>query len=250
MKYKLWPVLLLCAVLLSACSARETPPTTVPVTTAPVTAPTTKPATIPTTVPPTESATTAPPPVTVYAGAVKDYLFPVTEYSWERTEDPEFVVIHFTSAVVTHPEDPYAISHVRQTFLDYDVSIHYLIDRDGTVYCYIPEDRAAWHAGAGEYLNDPKYTNKMNLYSIGIELVGIGSQADMSQYLTKAQYKKLDPSLPGFTDAQYSALETLVSDLCFRYEIPMDRTHILGHEDYASRKTDPGELFDWSRILP
>ena len=159
-------------------------------------------------------------------------------------------MIHFTSAVVAHPDDPYNLSYIRQTFVDYGVSIHYIIDRDGAVYCYLPEDRLAWHAGAGEYLNDPQYTNRMNLYSIGIEMVAIGSQADMSQYLTKSQYKKLDPTLPGFTDAQYASLEALVDDLCTRYNIPKNRTYVLGHQDYTTRKSDPGELFDWSRILP
>jgi len=229
--------------ILCACGGAAVP--TEPVTTTTVAPTTAVPTTQITTAP-----TTQPEPITVYAGAVEDYLLPVEDFSWEREYAPEFVVIHFTSAVVTHPDAPYHLPHVRQTFIDYGVSIHYIIDRDGTVHCYIPEDRVAWHAGAGEYLEDPKYTNKMNLYSVGIELVAIGSQKDMAQYLTKSQYRKLDPSLPGFTQEQYTALEALVQDLCSRYEIPMDRTHVLGHEEYASRKTDPGALFDWSRLIP
>jgi N-acetyl-anhydromuramyl-L-alanine amidase AmpD len=130
------------------------------------------------------------------------------------------------------------------------VSIHYIIDRAGTVYCYIPEDRVAWHAGKGQWAGDEKYTDKMNFYAIGIELVGIGSAKDMSLYMTKENYNKLDKSLRGFTDAQYISLKALVEDICCRNGIPMDREHVIGHEDYSSRKKDPGELFDWDRLLP
>jgi N-acetyl-anhydromuramyl-L-alanine amidase AmpD len=186
----------------------------------------------------------------VYRGAVKQYLGNGLDFSWEQEFPPEYVMLHFCSAVVDHPEDPYKMEYVRQTFIDADVSIHYIIDRDGTVYCYVPEYRTAWHAGVGQWKNDEKYTNKMNLYSIGIELVGIGSQEDMSLYLTKKEYAALDESLLGFTDAQYTALKALVTDICQRNAIPMDREHIIGHEEFNPKKNDPGELFDWSRILP
>jgi len=78
----------------------------------------------------------------------------------------------------------------------------------------------------------------------------MGSMSDMAPYLTKSEYKALDQSLMGFTDAQYDALKLLVADICRRNNIPLDRQHVIGHEEYNPRKNDPGELFDWSRILP
>ena len=212
-----------------------------------------------TTIPPTttEEATTAPttepPRITVYPNAVEHYLGDLGnghDFSWEQEYPPEYVMIHFCSAVVNHRNDPYNMEYVRQTFIDADVSIHYIVDRDGTVYCYVPEDRTAWHAGVGTWNNDEKYTNKMNKYSIGIEVVGMGSQQDMSPYLTKAEYKKLDKELLGFTDEQYTSLKDLVADICARNNIPLDREHVIGHEQYSPKKNDPGELFDWARILP
>lgn len=188
--------------------------------------------------------------LTVSRVAEKHYLGNRLDFSWKQQYPPEYVMIHFCSAVVDHPEDPYRMEYVRQTFIDADVSIHYIIDRDGTVFCYVPEYRTAWHAGKGQWLDDEKYTNKMNLYSIGIELVGIGSAGDMSLYMSKSQYNKLDRSLFGFTDAQYTSLKALVEDVCQRHEIPMDRQHVIGHEDYNGEKNDPGDLFDWSRLLP
>lgn len=188
--------------------------------------------------------------ITVYSGAKEHYLGQIIDYSWEQLYPPEYVMIHFCSAVVNHPNDPYNMEYVRQTFIDADVSIHYIVDRDGTVYCYIPEDRTAWHAGKGEWLDDEKYTNKMNLYSIGIEVVGIGSAKDMSSYMTGQQYARLDKEWIGFTDAQYEALYDLVADICRRHGISHDREHVIGHQEYSPRKKDPGELFQWSRILP
>lgn len=188
--------------------------------------------------------------ITVYPGAQIHYLGNVYDYSWEKQYPWEYVMLHFCSAVVNHPQEPYQMEHVRQTFIDADVSIHYIIDRSGTVYCYIPEDRVAWHAGKGSWLGDEKFTDKMNLHAIGIELVGIGSAKDMSLYMPKARYNQLDKSLRGFTDAQYTALAALLKDVCSRNGIPLDRQHIIGHQDYCSQKSDPGQLFDWQRILP
>ena len=90
----------------------------------------------------------------------------------------------------------------------------------------------------------------MNQYAIGIELVGMGSQADMAIYMTKSEYNAIDDSLKGFTPEQYASLKLLVEDICQRNDIPMDREHVIGHQEYAEQKTDPGELFDWTQLIP
>lgn len=181
--------------------------------------------------------------------AQKDFLLPFGDFSRARTQNPEFVMVHFTSAVVLDRDDPYNMEQIRNIFVDYKVSVHYIIQRDGTVLCYIPEDLVAYHAGKGTWQDDPKYTDKLNDYAIGIELVAIGSQEDMAQYLTGEEYGKLSPDLIGYTDEQYEALKNLIGDICARNEIPMDRQHIIGHEEYSPKKTDPGELFDWERLF-
>lgn len=191
-----------------------------------------------------------PPSAIMYASATEDFLLPLEDFSWQREHDPEFVLIHFCSAVMLNRNDPYNYDAVRSTFITNEVSVHYLIDREGTIYCFVPENLVAWHAGKGEWMNDEKYTNKLNHYAIGIELMAIGSQKDMAGYMTAANYNKIDPTFIGYTDAQYASLRLLVQDICRRNNIPMDRQHVFGHDEYASRKTDPGELFDWSQILP
>jgi N-acetylmuramoyl-L-alanine amidase len=50
-----------------------------------------------------------------------------------------------------------------------------------------------------------------------------------------------------FPDPQIEAVIELLTDIRGRWEIPDER--ILGHSDVApTRKTDPGELFPWSRL--
>jgi len=237
MKKILW--IILAVLLLTAC-AKEEPSS--PVTQAPPDQPVDAPI--------IEKPIEEKPPVVVYPGAVEDYLGYIYDYSWYQEFPPEYVMVHFCSAVVDHPDDPYNIKHVRQTFIDADVSIHYMIDREGTVYCCIPENRTAWHAGVGEWKGEEKYKNNLNRYSIGIEMMAIGSWEDMSIYMTKEEYDALDSSLIGYTDAQYAALRDLVADICQRQNIPMDREHVIGHEEFSTHKNDPGDLFDWSRIIP
>ena len=187
--------------------------------------------------------------ITVSPFAKEDFLVPLDKYSWDREYAPEYVMLHFTSAVVISKDDPYNMSLIRGIFEDNEVSINYIVDRDGSVLCYIPEDRAAWHAGKGTFGGDERFTNAMNKYSIGIEIMAIGSQKDMAQYLSAEEYNSLDSSFVGFTEQQYVTLKELVKDICQRNNIPFDREHVIGHDMYNPDKTDPGELFDYSRIF-
>jgi N-acetylmuramoyl-L-alanine amidase len=234
------------ATLLCCCVLRTMPVNNE--STEPITQETTH--TLETVQPNTETSTVPLEPIYVYENAIEDYMLPIDEHSWDREYAPEFVMLHFSSAIISHPEDPYNVQFVRETFLECDVSIHYVVERDGTVRCYIPEDRVAWHAGAGEWGNLDKYTNKMNYYAIGIEVLAIGSEEDMSIFMTNDKYGTIDESLIGYTQEQYDALKLIIADICDRYDIPMNRAHVIGHEEYSDKKTDPGELFDWAQIIP
>jgi N-acetyl-anhydromuramyl-L-alanine amidase AmpD len=172
--------------------------------------------------------------------------------------DITHVVLHFMSNVAQNQLDPYDIEQVRTIFVDYKLSSHYLIARDGLVVKLVEEDRIAWHAGRG-FLNEfPDYHNKLNNYSIGIEFLAIGSRNEMApKYLSHSTFDSLDPSLIGYTEDQYTAVNELLAGIYDRHPtIVRDRRHIIGHNEYAGPrqrpadpKVDPGSLFDWSRIL-
>lgn len=105
------------------------------------------------------------------------------------------------------------------------VSAHILIRRDGEIVQYVPFDKRAWHAGVSSYQG----REKCNDFSIGIELEGIETIA--------------------YTNAQYIQLAQLVDGLLKHYPKLSTQT-IAGHSEIApDRKTDPGPLFDWDRLM-
>jgi N-acetyl-anhydromuramyl-L-alanine amidase AmpD len=172
--------------------------------------------------------------------------------------DVTHVVLHFMSNVAQNQHDPYDIEQVRKIFVDYKLSSHYIIARDGLVVKLVEEDRIAWHAGRGSLNEFPDYHNKLNNYSIGIEFLAIGSRDEMApKYLRRSAYDSLDPGLIGYTEDQYTAVNELLAEIYGRHPaVVRDRRHIIGHNEYAGSrqrpadpKVDPGSLFDWGRIL-
>ncbi len=112
-------------------------------------------------------------------------------------------------------------------------SAHYVIrSSDGQITQMVDEEDIAWHAGHWE----------TNQRSIGIEHEGYVS----------------DPET-WYTDAMMRSSAALVRDICDRYGIPMDRSHIIGHYEVpgcptgtgggASCHTDPGSGWDWDYFM-
>jgi len=107
------------------------------------------------------------------------------------------------------------------------VSAHYLIDEDGSVWQLADEAMRAWHAGVAHW----RGATDINARSVGIELVNPGHEWG---------YR-------AFPEAQIEALIPLARDIVSRHVIPA--RNIVGHSDVApTRKTDPGELFEWRRL--
>ncbi|WP_130618552.1 N-acetylmuramoyl-L-alanine amidase [Dyella amyloliquefaciens] len=118
---------------------------------------------------------------------------------------------------------------------------HYYIDRDGSIYCYVPTTRVANHVRGH------------NPDSIGIELVNLGRYP---HWWDSRNQTMTEP----YTADQLEALLALLAEL--REEHPNLR-QIAGHEDLdtarlpasddpsieVSRKLDPGPLFPWPEVL-
>ncbi len=105
------------------------------------------------------------------------------------------------------------------------VSTHYLIRKDGYIAQLVPDDRAAWHAGASEWFDMGSAAIRDG--SIGIELENANNG--------------IDP----YPQAQLDALMALSKDLVARYQIVPDM--VTRHLDIAvpnGRKTDPAG-FPW-----
>ncbi len=130
---------------------------------------------------------------------------------------PNFVILHDTTSG--------NVAHALKTLTDpaREVSSHYLIGRDGSLYQLVDEQRRAWHAGASYWGGN----TDLNSASIGIELDNTGVEA--------------------YTEAQIGRLLDLLLGLKERYRIPT--SNFLGHGDVAlRRKVDPSRYFPWERL--
>ena len=129
----------------------------------------------------------------------------------------ELVVLHYTAM------ESAEAALDRLCGSEFEVSAHYLIGRDGTVYRMVGENRRAWHAGAGSWAG----RDDVNSRSIGIELDNDG----MSE----------------FTEPLMENLEILLADILDRHSLPPRA--VIAHSDMApGRKCDPGRKFDWRRL--
>lgn len=140
--------------------------------------------------------------------------------------DIDIIVVHSNYHVVSQSEQifDFDVQGCINQFRDGGTAAHYLIARDGTVMKMVDEKNIAWHAGRSAL---PDGSRKMlNASSIGIEVISM----------------KRD----GPTDAQYRALDSLIKDICSRYDI----RYLVRHSDIATplgRKDDPWGM-DWQRV--
>ncbi len=138
-----------------------------------------------------------------------------------RAAHVDMLILHYTGmrtagAAIDRLRDPQA-----------QVSSHYVVDEDGSVFRLVPEDRRAWHAGVSCWRGH----SALNARSVGIEVVNPGHEF-------------------GYRDFPVLQLAA-VCDLCLlilaRHQIPA--RNVLGHSDVApDRKEDPGERFDWRAL--
>jgi len=124
---------------------------------------------------------------------------PLLDHSAPGTlEQRNMVVLHVTAG----PSARSAINTFHASKKPNRVSVHFVVDQDGTVYQLCPLEDTTWHASA------------CNSRSVGIEHAAI-------------------PGNPKYavTEAQYAASSALVAWLCQTLKIPCDRQHVLGHNE-------------------
>lgn len=130
---------------------------------------------------------------------------------------PNFVIIHHT-----------AQNSCDQTLKTFtlprtQVSAHYVICKDGTVFQMLHDYLRAWHAGVSRWGN----VTDVNSSSIGIELDNNGFET--------------------FTSAQIRSLLSVLDTLKKRHNIPV--ANFIGHADIApTRKVDPNVTFPWKEL--
>ncbi|PWI42293.1 amidase [Streptomyces sp. ICBB 8177] len=101
---------------------------------------------------------------------------------------------------------------------------------DGAVTQMVPDADLAFHAGNYWF----------NMHSVGIEHEGFAASG-----------------ATWYTEAQYRATAELVKYLAARYGVPLDRQHVIGHENVpgpqsagvAGMHWDPGPYWDWTHFM-
>lgn len=113
-----------------------------------------------------------------------------------------------------------------------EASAHFVVSHDGEIVQLVDPDDVAWHAGNRE----------VNEHSIGIEHEG---------------YSYVRGSI---TQTELDSSARLVAYLASRYEIPLDRRHVIGHAEVpdpnhpglfggADHHTDPGPYWPWAEYM-
>jgi len=134
---------------------------------------------------------------------------------------PEILVLHYTDTNTLDETFGYLLDPAKQ------VSAHYVVDADGTVYRLVDETKRAWHAGRSCW----RGLRDINARSIGIEIQNPGHRCG---------YRP-------FPEAQIAATIELCQKIMACNGI--HARDLVGHSDIApQRKMDPGELFPWERF--
>jgi N-acetyl-anhydromuramyl-L-alanine amidase AmpD/peptidoglycan/xylan/chitin deacetylase (PgdA/CDA1 family) len=177
---------------------------------------------------------------------------------------PEAIILHFTEGSYTA-----TVNEFRESELS--ASVHYIIDRDGTITQMVPEFFGAHHVTC--YGNREMCTRSCPICkdeegnltepwtrSIGIEIVNAGRLRGewgdfrnpdgtpfegliYEDYLASFSYRYWED----YTMEQIEALRVLVYDIMRRWDIDLDM--VLGHSRIQLNKNDPGPALNltWSR---
>jgi N-acetyl-anhydromuramyl-L-alanine amidase AmpD len=165
----------------------------------------------------------------VPAGYAQNSADPTDYGNYDHSNRPKdmkvkYIIIHNTEGSYTS-----AIAHF-QNPKSY-VSAHYIIrSADGAITQMLSTKDTGWHAGDWW----------VNMHSIGIEHEGKAAQG-----------------ATWYTEAMYRASADLVRYLSKKYSIPLDRDHIIGHDNVpglTDRKAavmhwDPGPYWDWNHYM-
>lgn len=139
------------------------------------------------------------------------------------SQSVDYIVIHDTEAdwntTLKLVQDP--------TYVSWQYSLR---SSDGHVAQHVPLKDVAWHAGNWF----------VNAKSVGLEHEGFLTSPDS-----------------WYTEAMYRSSARLVRYIAARYDIPLDRQHVLGHDNVPGTvtssikgmHTDPGPYWDWAHYF-
>ena len=141
----------------------------------------------------------------------------------EQDMDIEYILIHNTEASWDRTLDLVT----RPNYLAWNYSLR---SSDGHIAQHLDPSDVGWHAGNWY----------VNMHSIGLEHEGFAAQG-----------------ASWFTESMYQTSARLVRHLAEEYDVPLDRGHIIGHDQVPGHITsripamhwDPGPYWDWEHYF-
>lgn len=167
------------------------------------------------------------------------------------------VVLHWTGGSGLAPQ-------VFRTLVSRGLSVHLVIEPDGTVYQMADLNRRCSHAGSVDDSDGDGKVASANANTIGIEVVNPANRAAITngvrRELVTEKIHGLEVEASAFTQAQTQAALDVVSTICTHYKLPISvpmlgddvlstsmSEHdfavfrgVLGHLHLTRRKRDPG----------
>jgi beta-N-acetylhexosaminidase len=147
---------------------------------------------------------------------------------------PKMIVLHWTA--VMSFEDSYKRLYQEELFIDrkdiasaslLNVSAHFLVDRDGTIYQLMPDNWMARHVIG------------LNYSTIGVE--NVGGEANEKEDLTPAQVKA-NIALVRYLKMKYPSITYLIGHHEYR-EFEATSLWLEKDKGYRTTKVDPGDKF-------
>ena len=111
-----------------------------------------------------------------------------------------------------------------QTFQNEQKSSHYLVTNTGKVWQFVKEEDTAWAQGIK---NNPS-----------AQIVLDRIDKNPNSYLISIEHEGKDD----ISYVQYSASALLLYEICSQWNIPLDRTHIIRHNEINKGKTCPAKI--------
>jgi hypothetical protein len=139
-------------------------------------------------------------------------------------EDVRYIVIHDMEGTFQGSIDGFANN------ASLYASAHYMIADDGRVTQMVQLKNEAWHAA----------NKTVNMHSVGVEHEGWAIKTG-----------------DWFTEQEYDSSAVLVKYLAQKFGIPLDREHIIGHDEVpgvldakvSAQHWDPGPYWDWNHYM-
>lgn len=114
-----------------------------------------------------------------------------------------------------------------------NASTHYYADNDGDLYQMVPDSMPAWAQNVRSHQRHWKGSagkaapwapdGNNNVHALSIEIEGFAGTIDST-----------------LSDAQMETVAMWLEFKSAQYDIPLDRDHVVGHEELAFHKVDPG----------